>query len=163
MGFLKKDFSVTLILLMKCLEKVIFMRECPKNYDFQGKISQKWQISRNIFLCILFFAKNYLCKNFLCLQRIFAWCPVYLISNHSECVVTLKPWAWCQAQIHDMKWISFTHHGLHFDIKKNQMSWPKMRKIFSGELYFFLTFAWKPEILINRWISDVKQNLFYST
>ena len=42
-----------LILLMKCLEKVISMRKCPKNCDFQGKIYQKSQISRNIFLCFL--------------------------------------------------------------------------------------------------------------
>ena len=55
----------------KMFEKRNFHEEnVQKNCDFQGKISQKCWISRNIFLC----------KYFLFLQRMLAWSPVFYVT-----------------------------------------------------------------------------------
>ena len=76
------------------MKKISNLKKFSWYWQFFFKISAKLEIYRQYFLCflcILSFAKNFLCQNFLCLQRFFVYYPVYC---GQSCSLYLQSLAW---------------------------------------------------------------------
>ena len=77
--FLKKDFSVMLVLLLNCLKKVVLMGEMSKKWWFSRQNDPKMLIFKEYFS--LLSLHPFLCEEsslqiFFSLRRIFSYSPV---------------------------------------------------------------------------------------